>query len=102
MDIRPCSHDNCDVYGLKYIYLRKANILRLEKNIKLSTIWTNTAVFCVTNIPVNYVKKVAITDVGLYLRALYKLYLQVIPTSHVWLWALIRLSEHCASEYYDT
>ena len=47
MDIRPCSHNNCDMYGLKYIYLRKANILRLENTIKLlSTIWINTAVFC--------------------------------------------------------
>ena len=47
MDIRPCSHNNFGMYGLKYIYLRKANILRFEKTIKLiSTIWTNAAVFC--------------------------------------------------------
>ena len=47
MDIRPCSHNNCGMYGLKYIYLRKANVLRLENTIRLiSTLWTNTAVFC--------------------------------------------------------
>ena len=47
MDIRPFSHNNCGMYGLQYIYLRKANILRLENTIKLiSTIWTNTPVYC--------------------------------------------------------
>ena len=46
MDIRPCSHNSCGMYGLKYIYLRKAN-MRLENTIKLiSTIWNNTAVYC--------------------------------------------------------
>ena len=78
MDIRPSSHNSCDMYGLQNIYLRKVNILRLENTIKLiSTIWTYSAgVFCdVSQIQANYVKKVGRTAVGLYPRTLYKLYL---------------------------
>ena len=29
-DIRDCSHDSCGMYGLRYIYLKRANIVRLE------------------------------------------------------------------------
>ena len=79
MVIRPCSHNNCGImYGLKYIYLRKAKILRLENTIKIiSTIWTNTAVFCDVSQIIERItlKKVGIISVGLYLRTLYKLYL---------------------------
>ena len=40
MDIWRCSRNNRGMYGLQYI-------LRLDNTIKLlSTIWTNTAVFC--------------------------------------------------------
>ena len=78
MDIGPCSNNNCVMYDLKYIYLRKANTMRLENTIKLiSTIWTNNAVFCDVSQIFDQItlKNVGITALGLYPRTLYKLYL---------------------------